>query len=180
MDALTPFLIPVKGLQTGVHAFDFEIDSSFFACFDHSPIQECSIVLKAVLEKRSSFYLLDISFEGTVQTECDRCLALIDLPVSAENRLLVKLSLEPAPEEADVVYVSPEIQQLDISKYVYDFVVLSVPLVRTFDCEEQNPRPCNTEMLYFLDEMGPEEQDTNNIDIDSVWEELKNWKNNLN
>ncbi|NJN33387.1 MAG: hypothetical protein HC817_03165 [Saprospiraceae bacterium] len=40
MDNLKEFSIPIKGLKTGVHEFNFHIEKSFFEQFEGSAIQD--------------------------------------------------------------------------------------------------------------------------------------------
>ena len=109
-----------------------------------------------------------LHFSGTVKADCDRCLAKIDLPLSDQQRLLVKFSVEQELEEAEVVYIHPETQQLNVSKYIYEFICLAMPMIKVYDCEEEENRPCNEEMLGYLDHEEEEKTDSN-----PIWDELK-------
>ena len=173
MEGLVEFSIPIKGLGDGVHRFDFHIDASFFKHFESAPVEEGDIDLTFLLDKRPSMYVLEFDFEGTVNTACDRCLAPIDLPISGHQRLLVKFSFEEEDEEADVVYISPETQKLDIAKYVYEFIVLAIPMIKVYDCQEEEDPPCNVEMLRYLEgaeDAGPSEEEATE---NPIWEELR-------
>jgi len=110
MKPLIQYSLPVKGLRKGTHQFDFQIDSAFFEHFEGAPVSDGNIELTLLFDKRPNLYVLDFQFSGTLKTECDRCLAWIDLPVSGEPRLMVKFSTEAdrESEEADVVYIDPE------------------------------------------------------------------------
>ncbi|GJM31554.1 MAG: hypothetical protein DHS20C18_05550 [Saprospiraceae bacterium] len=171
MDALIQYSIPIKGLYPGVHKYNFQIDQSFFQAFENSPVADGDVAVSLELDKRTDVYELDIEFSGTLKTECDRCLAGISLPVSGEANLLVKLSLEPQPEEADVIYISPEQPRLNVAKYIYEFVCLAMPLIKVYDCEEDENPPCNEEMLDYLDKNNPDavKESENN----PIWDELK-------
>ena len=168
MDTLVQYTIPIKGLGPGVHQFDFHIDSDFFTHFENSPIQEGDLQLQLIFDKRADLFVLEFDFQGTVKTDCDRCLTEIDLPISGQQRLLVKFSLEEELEEAEVIYIHPEAQKLNVSKYIYEFICLAMPIIKVYDCEEEENRPCNEEMLGYLD---IEEEE--NTDSNPIWDELK-------
>lgn len=174
MEGLVPFTIPIKGLHYGVHQFVFTLDQEFFQCFENSPVTDGQIQATLVFDKRPNLFVLDFSLEGTVPTECDRCLATINLPVSSEQQLLVKLSEEKAGEDvdADVVFIHPEATELNVGQFIYEYVVLAIPMIKTYACEAEENPPCNLETLDFLDqyeELSTEEEEENN----PLWDELK-------
>lgn len=171
MNPLVPFVIPIRGLFPGQHDYTFDIDASFFKQFEHSPIQDGEVKVELILLKQSDMYVLEFNFEGTVKTDCDRCLAPIDLPIYGEEQLLVKFSLEEESEEAEVIFINPETPKLSVAKYIYEFICLSVPIIKTYDCEADEPRPCDEGMLAYLDTDESQEESGN-----SVWDELKKLK----
>ena len=176
MDPLITYSIPVKGLHNGIHQFEFQIDRLFF---ENSPVAESDIQLKLELDKSSDMYVLQFDLEGTVRTQCDRCAADIDLPVSDSQRLLVKFSLEEQPEEAEVIYINPEAPQLNVAKYIYEYICLAIPLFKVYDCENDDPRPCNEEALRFLSNGGhtEEEAEKEEEEPNPIWAELKKLSN---
>lgn len=170
MDGLVEYTIPVKGLGNGIHPFHFRIGEEFFRQFEDSPVQQGHIELDLTFDKRTDMFVFTFQFEGTVKTECDRCLAPIDLPISGQERLIVKFSLEEEEEEADVTYVHPEISKFNAARFIYEFIVLSIPMIKIYDCEEEEPPVCNQEMLDLLESKEePEPEDAAN----PIWEELK-------
>lgn len=177
MDALISYSLPVKGMGVGIHGFDFSIDHLFFEHFESSPIREADIDLHLDFDKRIDMYVLDFSFSGTVRTECDRCLAPINLPIESEQQLVVKFSHEPGDEEADIVYVSPDIEQFKIAQYIYEYIVLSLPMIKVYDCEDEEPLPCDEEMLNRLEAEDENEEDTT---PNPIWDELRKLTDNDN
>lgn len=177
MAALVQFVIPVKGLGLGIHEYDFHIDRSFFEHFEEAPIQECDIDLTLVLDKRLDMYILDFDFDGVVDTHCDRCLAEIGLPLYGEAQLVVKFSSaeEMPEEEAELVYINPEATPtLDVSRYVYEFICLSMPIIKAYDCEDDDPRPCDDTMLAYLEQKeSPKDDEDDEPGANPLWDELK-------
>ncbi len=170
MDGLIEYAIPVKGLGIGIHQFRFEIDGTFFGAFEESPVKEGRVDLHLVFDKRMDLYILEFSFAGTVKTSCDRCLADIDLPISGEDRLIVKFSFEEEEEEADVIYINPEAQQLHVARYIYEFIILAIPIIKVYNCEDEVDPACNQEMLEYLERKNDSEPEATN---NPIWEELK-------
>lgn len=177
MNPLIPYSIPVKGLRNGTHSFAFHIDRAFFSQFEDTPVIEGKVDVTLVLDKRPDMFVLDFDFAGTVQTDCDRCLAQIDLPVADTQRLLVKFSEEEVVEEADVIYVHPEIQQFNVATYIYEYIILAMPIIRVYDCRNEVNRPCNEEMLQYIQQSEAQEEET---ERNPAWDELKKLNKNDN
>src|SRR5690606_39645092 len=94
--------------------------------------------------------LMDFHKEAHKSTACDRCLIHIELPIETEYRLIVKYG-EGNDDDVDVVYIPNGLTTLDVSQYVYEYIVLSLPLVKQYDCEYEQPSPCNVEVLERLE-----------------------------
>lgn len=171
MNPLVPFVIPIRGLFPGLHDYTFEIDASFFEQFENAPVQDGDVEVRLALNKQTDMYVLHFEFEGTVKTDCDRCLAPINLPIEGAERLLVKFSLEETSEEAEVIFIHPETPKLDVSKYVYEFISLAIPMIKTYDCQAEDERPCDDKMLGYLETQNEEEQPDN-----PIWDALKKLK----
>jgi len=172
MDGLIEYAIPVKGLGNGIHEFHFRIGEDFFSHFEGSPIKKGNVEVDLTFDKRTDMFVFIFSFEGKVQTECDRCLVGIHLPIGGEERLIVKFSLDNQEEDAEVIYVNPEVPKINVARYIYEFIILAIPIIKVYDCEAEDNPPCNEEMLGFLEiNEYPEEEkkDTSN----PIWEELK-------
>lgn len=178
MKDLVQYVLPVSGLKLGIHEYEFQVDKTFFKHFEDSLIEDGDVHLKVKLDKSSDLYVVNFDFEGTVKAECDRCLANIDLPIEGHYRLLAKLFEESSSEDdADVIYLASSIQRWDISNLVYEYISLSLPIIKVYDCDEDENRVCNEDMLKYLDiEDTPEDDDPppNN----PIWDKLKDFGKN--
>lgn len=177
MDALEEYLIPISGLKFGSHSFDFQIDSAFFAHFPDSLIKEGSFKVQLDFDKKIDLYEMNFSFEGTTKAACDRCLAAVDFPVNGNNRLIVKFA-EEYLEDIDVVYIPIKTETLNIAKYIYEYLCLAVPYVKIYDCDVDKNKPCDTEMLTFLDKQADDNDKELKDNPNSTWDQLKNIKFN--
>ena len=106
--------------------------------------------------------------------ECNRCLDPFFLPVADEQRLLVKFG-EPNEEDPDVIYIPYGTTQLSVAQYLYEFILLSIPLAPT---HEDANEACNPEMVKYLTsppeaEAAPESPDA---ETPSPWAALKQFK----
>jgi uncharacterized protein len=172
MDAFSPYSIPIQGLKTGVYQYRYSLDDAFFALFEGSPIESAAIEVELNLEKRSDMLLLDFSLTGNVGAECDRCTADIRLPIEDERRLIVKYGEAEGETEDEVVFIHREYSDFNVATYLYEFAVLALPITNAYECEKDQPRPCNMDVLQIL--KNDAEQDASG----SVWDALKGLKNN--
>jgi uncharacterized metal-binding protein YceD (DUF177 family) len=160
MDALDHYSIPVSGLRNGLHEFNFLIDRQFFSNFQESPLQEGAVSVKLLFDKRPDLYVMTFEIEGTVKTTCDRCLEEFDLPIEDTQALMVKFD-DKEWEETDVIYILKGTLRLNVARYIYEFVNLAVPMVKTHD---EAGESCDPDMLRFLGEQekdSTEEPDSN-------------------
>lgn len=172
MDAFVAYSLPIQGLKTGIHQFKFEIDGAFFAKFEDSPVQDGKVEVEVILDKRPDMMLFNFQLEGSVKAECDRCTAIIDLPIEDERSLIVKFGEEAMETEDDeVVIVQRDAPEFNVAPYLYEFVVLALPITNTYDCQDDPEPPCNFEVLQHL-KAEPEEDQPN-----SVWDDLRNLNN---
>jgi len=174
MDALRPFTIPLSGLYEGLHRYHFEVDDTFFACFDDSLIESGTFQVDMDLDKRHRLIVLDFRISGKEFTNCDRCLNPIRLPVSGEFRLYIKFGEGDEEEDDEVVFMPEGTVELDVSHFVYEFIGVSLPLVKIYECEDEDEPPCNFEVLARLNG-GEESNDTDDSQEEDLgpWSELK-------
>ncbi len=169
MDGLITYRIPLLGLHEGLHQFEFDIDGLFFREFEHSPVRQGAVLLRLGLDKRPGLAVLNFAFEGTLHTVCDRCLEPFDLPIQGTRQLLVKYG-EEACEEEEVIYLKRGTPHLNVAKFIYEFLLLSMPLVRLHEAAGLS---CNPEVLKFL---RPSNKEENQERPNPFRDALKNWK----
>lgn len=172
MDAFIAYSIPVQGLKIGVHRFQYNIDKTFFRHFEEAPIDQCQIQFTLTLDKRADMLIFDFALVGTVQAECDRCTAVIQLPIEYERQLIVKYGESEGETEDEVAFIPREASDINVAKYLYEFSVLALPITNTYDCRSDANPPCNEDILKFL-EKTPDETQSN-----TIWDALKGFNGN--
>ena len=88
------YTIAYKGLKPGLHDFRFEVDGSLFDEFESPEIKDGACEVTVALERGEAMLTLDVTVDGSVVVECDRCLEECRIPVHYQGRLLVKFSDE--------------------------------------------------------------------------------------
>jgi len=171
-NALLPFKLPILGIKNGQHQYQFLIEDVFFKEFNDSFVKQGNINMNVTLDKRTDMMIFHFNFNGTVVTDCDRCLATINLPIHGENQLIVKYSEALNEDDGEVVFIDPASTEFSIAQYVYEFILLSIPILGQYDCNSDTNPPCDFEMLKRLD------QEVKIEDSNPAWDVLKNLSEN--
>ena len=171
MANLKAYNIALKGLGTGEHSFDYQVERKFFEYFDGGIAEDGDVSVVLKLEKQSSLIVLRFHVEGTVKIQCDRCLDLFDQPIESENTVYIKYGEEKYEEGDDVVWVAPDESHINVAKLIYDFIILSIPIKHVHSDDENGNSLCNPEMLKKLAQMSVKVEKEK--PADSRWDELK-------
>ncbi|OUW84054.1 MAG: hypothetical protein CBD74_04800 [Saprospirales bacterium TMED214] len=126
------YQIPWVGLKNGEHNFHFEIDESFFTYFDHAEIKRCDIHIDLKFQKSEHLFILKFEIDGWLELPCDRCLAPYEQSLFDDAEVWVKFANNRGEgenaDEADCVYIARTDPFLDVSKIIYDYILLAIPL----------------------------------------------------
>ncbi len=164
------FLIPFVGLKQGKHQFEFEIDKKFFEYFDFDEYENVNIKVDLTLDKKSTMLELSFKHKGTVNVPCDISNENFDLPVKGKLNLIVKFGEEYNDENDEMLVLPHGEYQVDVSQYIYEMIVLSVPLKRV------NPESVRNNITEDKIEPAAEKPagtDTKE-ETDPRWDKLKN------
>ena len=167
------YTIGISGLKEGRHTIDFEIDNKFFEDFEESEIKEGSLFANIELEKRSSHIDLLIRISGRVKVCCDRCLEMFFFPVDCLNRLLVKFGKKIEDSDPDIISLPADKHELDLQQYLYEYILLALPIKRVHHDDINGNSTCDPIMLKKLKELIVGEENEN----DPRWDELRKLMN---
>jgi len=165
------FSIPLKGLKIGHHDYAYKVGNSFFDAFEQSPYSNGDIAVKVELEKKSDHLVFDLSLEGTIETDCDRCTDSINFPITFVFQVMIKYDIEEREEE-EIIYINPEAMEFNCANLVYEAIQLAIPLIKT--CDAVEGKACNPDILDHFQSGEVEENDNKS----PLAEALKNLKLN--
>jgi len=165
------FLIPIAGLKLGKNKFEFEIKKAFFDDFNFDEYNDVNIKVDLVLEKKSTMLELTFKSKGTVNVPCDLTNEDFDLPVKGKLGLIVKFGDEYNDENDEMLVLPHGEHQVDVSQYIYEMIVLSVPSKRVHPgIKDGTIAP---EILQRLNELAPKEEHKEEDNTDPRWDSLK-------
>ena len=73
---------------------------------------------------------LDFSHKGTVNVPCDLTGEQFDLPIKGKIKLVVQFGEEFNNDNDELLILPHGEHQIDLSQYIYEMIVLSIPLKR--------------------------------------------------
>jgi uncharacterized metal-binding protein YceD (DUF177 family) len=168
------FTIPISGLKEGRHCYDFEINKKFFDQFEESEIKEGSLTAVVEAEKLTTHIDLTFRIEGSVNISCDRCLGVFRQAVSCENRLLVNFGRVSDDNDPDIITLPADENELDLRQYLYEYIILALPIQRVHPADKSGKSACDPEMLKKLREHIADDEKI----YDPRWDGLKKLMNN--
>lgn len=172
MKDLKQFNIPFVGLKEGSHLFEYQIDKTFFEAFQFDEFNNTNVKADITFVKKSTLLELSFNINGTVNVPCDITNELFDLPINGNLNLVVKFGPEFNDEHDEILILPHEAYQINVSQYIYELIVLSVPSKRihpdVVDGTMQSDALRKLEELRINEEKTVEEEST-----DPRWDKLK-------
>lgn len=169
------FLIPFIGLKLGKHQFEYQINKKFFEDFGYDEFESCDIKVNVVLEKKSTMLELQFKHKGTIYVPCDLTNEMFDLPIKGKIKLIVQFGEAFNNDNEELLILPFGEHQIDISQYIYEMIVLSIPLKRIHPGVKDGT--LKTDILDKLDELkvNAKEQktDAKEEETDPRWDQLK-------
>ncbi|MCE3280761.1 MAG: hypothetical protein K0S44_2952 [Bacteroidetes bacterium] len=120
---------------------------------------------------------LEFKISGTVKVPCDLCTEEFDMPITGDYKLIVKVGgSDTANEDDDIIMIAANEHELDLAQYIYEYIVLSLPIKRVHPDDEDGNSTCDPEMIekvkkYLTDDPGDDKSDPR-------WDGLKGIKLN--
>lgn len=165
------FDIPFSGLKQGKHGFSYDIDNTFFDSFEYDEFNAVDVTVKVILNKTPTIMELDFDADGTVNVDCDITSEPYNQPITSSSRLVVKFGDSYNDEDDEILILPHGEHQLNIAQFVYEMLVLSVPLKRVHPGIADGT--LKSEALDRLEELQPKEKRDNKEGNDPRWDELK-------
>ena len=172
MGRFDEYNVDLKGLKAASLSLNFKLDNTFFANIEGEEFQRGTATAVVTVRKNREIFDFTFVINGTVIVPCDRCLDDLEIEVSTENTLRVRLGEEYA-DDGDVVVIPQQDGDFNLAWYLYEFMVLALPMKRV-----HAPGKCNHEMTGRLKKhsaaVGDDAEEAEEQEIDPRWASLKN------
>lgn len=170
MNPLTNYILPIGGMEQGIHRYQFKVDDYFLSHCEDSPYQQADVDAQIIVDRRQGIIVLDVFLTGRISCACDRCMTPIALPLDSAHQVILKVKEGMVKNSTDdVIFIEPDQQQFPIASLLYDLVLLAVPIKKTYACEEEENPPCDFEILDRLDSDTTTEENNG----PSIWDDIR-------
>ena len=170
------FEIAWQGLKPGPHTYVYDINDRFMREREaDESFTDWSAQVTLLFDKHESFFMLHFDVDGKVTVPCDRCGDDFTLRLWDEFDLVIKLTGDDAgtiEDEDDVVFIPRSETVIDISKWIYEFLMLSVPLQHIHPDTADGEPGCNPQALHLLDRLSEPGEPSQN----PLWKGLETLK----
>ncbi len=174
MKQLNEFVIPFIGLKLGKHQFEYQINNTFFTHFDFDEYEDANIKVNVVLDKKTTMLELNFKHKGTVNVPCDVTGEMFDLPIKGAIKLVVQFGEEFNNDNEELLIVQHGEHQIDITQYIYEMIVLSVPPKRVHPgIKDGSLKSLALDKLNELKVTEVKKESKQEENIDPRWDKLK-------
>ena len=139
------YKVELKNLSPGVHEYEYFLENKFFVDIDGDEVQKGKVKVNLTVKRTSMVFDMNFQLEGIVYVPCDRCLDDMELPVSTQNKLVVKFGKEYAEESEEIVIIPKEEGEINLAWFIYEFIALAIPMKHI-----HAPGKCNKAMSSKL------------------------------
>lgn len=168
-----------QGLKPGEHTFVYEIDDRFMLeRITGGGLSDWKANITLIFDRHENFFILRFDIDGSVTVPCDRCGDEFSLKLWDEFKLVIKLlgeNAEDVDEEDDVIFIPRSETVIEISGWLYEFLMLSIPIQRIHPDLPDGQERCNPKALSLLGTM----QDAvahEPVSDKSIWKGLEAFK----
>jgi uncharacterized protein len=170
---LRDYSIPFTGLKLGKHQFEFIITDAFFDEFEYSLVKKANLKCQVDLEKQETMIILNFQITGTIDANCDRCLAQYPQPVDIREQQVAKFSEEAIGEDEEIIILTKSDHEINIAGLIYEYINVAMPFITV--CLDEGKTPyCDKEMLDSLNKLTANTEQ--NEQTDPRWDALKKIK----
>lgn len=174
MDYLKNFIIPFKGLGIGNHKFTFVVDDLFFEKIEYSEIKKGKINVELLFEKQENMFVLNFQIDGNIQVKCDRCSDDFYLPIKGDQQLFIQFGNSFEEKTDEIIIIPRNDFEIDLAPYIYEYIILILPIQRLHINEPNGKSQCNQAMLDRLNQLSEREHQS-----DPRWDALKKLKTKI-
>lgn len=169
------YSINIVGLSNKEHQFQYEFGGEFFRKYGTNLVSEGAFLVDLLLNKHETFIEVEFKIKGTVRLICDRSLEPFDYPIENTNTIVFKYGEQLQEITEEIVIIPRDTATLELGQYIYEFIVLGVPIKKLHpkfkdEVDEDNPEG---KIIYTS---GTSEEKNEKEDIDPRWNILKKLK----
>lgn len=127
MDTMDGYKVDLKGMTVDTVSYRWLLEDGFFSAVHGPEIRQGTLDVALRVKRTHEGYDLEFQMNGSVKVECDRCLALMDLPIHTEQVLTVRLG-EDYDDDGEVIVIAESCGVIDVAWHMYEMAALQIPI----------------------------------------------------
>jgi len=144
MSKFEQYNIRLKDLNDEIQQFEYDLNEEYFKKIDSEEVRKGNLKAIVKVQRKQNLYELKFTIDGTILIPCDRCLDLMEQSIQYKEKLQVKFG-DRFSEEDDIVIVPESDGGINIAWFLYEFIVLNIPIKHVHPTGE-----CNKTMVTKL------------------------------
>jgi len=173
LKSLRNYSIPFTGLKLGKHQFEYDVNDAFLNEFEYSLVKKADLKCRVELEKQETMLILTFDIAGTIDANCDRCLAQYPQHVDIHEQAIAKFSEEAVDEDEEIITLTKNDHEINIAGLIYEYINVALPFITVCIDEGRTPY-CDKEMLESLNKLTANNEQSEQAD--PRWDALKKIK----
>lgn len=138
-------------MDDGSYQFDFQVGDDLFLRFDNEEIRESKLEVSVELVKKTEGISLFLKGKGEIELQCDRCLDYFLHDIDSQHEVQIHLAEETNFDtDEDFVCLARSEEKLDLAYFIYEMVILSLPIRRVHPEDEDGNSMCNPEVVKYI------------------------------
>ncbi len=148
---MNEYSILIKGVEEGVHSFNFNIKDAFFKKFEKSEITKADIRAHVVLEKKNNRLTLFFNISGEINNLlCDICAESIPVSIQTKTKMLIQENSKFLNRDDEIIYVSKNNNKIILDSLLFELITVAIPATRRHKFKN-GKRECDKEMLRLIE-----------------------------
>jgi len=164
MERSKEYVIQFAGLKDGEHEFEFQLGLEFIRSFNNDEVLDAKITAHLTLNKKPDMLEVQLRVEGKLNVACDRCDKPLDIEIEGQQRQLFKVGEREEYDNEEVVIISANDYEIDVSEHLYECIILALPIRKV-----HKKKDCDPIALAALEAVST----NNELESDPRWEALK-------
>jgi len=157
--------IVLKDIINETRTFEFDLDDTYFKKIDSPEVQKGNVKAKVSVQRKLSTFDLQFILDGTIIIPCDRCLDDMEQPIHYKEKLQVKFG-DTFAEEDEIVIVPESDGGINIAWFLYEFIVLNIPIKHVHATGECNKTMVNKLKKHITRQKGDDDDEDNLVEFD--------------
>jgi uncharacterized metal-binding protein YceD (DUF177 family) len=157
--------IVLKDLIDETRTFEFDLDGAYFKKIDSPEVQKGNVKAKVSVQQKMNTFELSFVLDGIIYIPCDRCLDEMEQPIHYKEKLKVKFG-DTFDEIDDIVIVPESDGGINIAWFLYEFIVLNIPIKHVHATGECNKTMATKLKKHITRQKGDDDDEDTPLDFD--------------